>query len=280
MEGHFGRTGTLGLLPLRVPESRGITGSTTRRRRSRRAGQVPTRHRRGDSRRRSCRCSGRRRGALALAAEIPPERLPPLLFVASVHRVACGIAPSPSPPISRLPGGNQPPLDHHFAGRYRAFCLEHRDELLQSPEPALLPDERGGPLHPGGAGPGRRSARSQPERELALLDMGTGSGLGLYLDRYRFTMSDGRGWGRRTHPSTSTASSRDLSARGCRRRRRPSDIARHRPQPARSGRPGGAGLAHGLRPTRDRGTATPRRSHRRGAHAAMHPSFAAQPMST
>jgi hypothetical protein len=28
-----------------------------------------------------------------------------------------------------VPGGDQPTIDDHFADRYRAFCLEYRDEL-------------------------------------------------------------------------------------------------------------------------------------------------------
>jgi hypothetical protein len=127
----------------------------------------------------------------ALAAVIPPERLPPLLFVASVHRVAIRHRTEPFAAYFPVPGGDQPPLDHHFADRYRAFCLEYRDELsdLQSQRVYQMNEVARCTQMALALG---AVARSQTEREVALVDMGTGSGLGLYLDRYRFTMSDGR----------------------------------------------------------------------------------------
>ena len=70
-----------------------------------------------------------------------------------------------------------------FAGEYRAFCLDHRDRLLElcarhryqmnevgrcaDIVPALAPTVEEG-------------------REIALVDIGTGAGLALHLDRYRY----------------------------------------------------------------------------------------------
>jgi hypothetical protein len=68
---------------------------------------------------------------LDLAAAIRPERLPPLLFAASVHHVVAGHREHPFAAYYPVSGGDQPPLDIHFAERYRSFCLEHRDELTE-----------------------------------------------------------------------------------------------------------------------------------------------------
>ena len=131
---------------------------------------------------------------LALAAVIPPERLPPLLFAATVHRVVARHREEPFAVYFPVPGGDQPPLDHRFAGRYRAFCLEHRDELSHLQSRRLYQMNEVARCTQVALALGVL-ARRQPGRELALVDMGTGSGLGLYLDRYRYTMSDGRRWG-------------------------------------------------------------------------------------
>jgi hypothetical protein len=59
---------------------------------------------------------------LELAAEIPAERIPALLFVASVHYL---VGRHPEERFSAyfpVPGGEQPALDEHFAERYRRFC--------------------------------------------------------------------------------------------------------------------------------------------------------------
>ncbi|HEX4540150.1 MAG TPA: DUF2332 family protein, partial [Acidimicrobiales bacterium] len=68
---------------------------------------------------------------LELAAAIPPERLPPLLFAASVQRVVARRRDHRFAAYYPVPGGDQPPLDDQFAERYRAFCLEHCDELAE-----------------------------------------------------------------------------------------------------------------------------------------------------
>jgi hypothetical protein len=131
---------------------------------------------------------------LALAAVIPPDRLPPLLFAATVHRVAARHREEPFAAYFPVPEGDQPPLDHRFAGRYRAFCLEHRDELSHLQSERLYQMNEVARCTQVALALGVLTRRL-PGRELALVDMGTGSGLGLYLDRYRYTMSDGRRWG-------------------------------------------------------------------------------------
>jgi hypothetical protein len=59
---------------------------------------------------------------LELAAAIPPERLPPLLFAASVQRVVARHRDHRFAAYYPIPGDHQPPLDDQFADRYRAFC--------------------------------------------------------------------------------------------------------------------------------------------------------------
>jgi hypothetical protein len=129
-----------------------------------------------------------------LAAAIPPERLPPLLFIASVHYLVAQHRGEAFAAYFPVPGGDQPPLDDAFAARYRDFCLEHRDELgelfgqrvYQMNEVARCVQVT---MALGLIG------RRHPGRELALVDMGTGSGLALYLDQYRYALSDGTQWG-------------------------------------------------------------------------------------
>ncbi len=126
-----------------------------------------------------------------MAAEIPAEKLPALLFVAAVQYVAARhpdepfAAYYPSPDVQA-----QPPLDAAFAARYRQFCLDHRSELAEvwagrtyqmnevarSTQVALalaVLDER------------------LPGKDVALVDVGTGAGLGLFPDRYGYRLDDG-----------------------------------------------------------------------------------------
>jgi hypothetical protein len=123
------------------------------------------------------------RELLALAATIPPDRLPPLLFTAAANYLVLELEPQPLRSWFPRADQPQPPLDPGFAAAYRGFCLDHRERLLglcaqhryQMNEvgrcadvvPALAPPEADG-------------------RELALIDVGTGAGLGLHLDRYRY----------------------------------------------------------------------------------------------
>jgi hypothetical protein len=128
---------------------------------------------------------------LAIAATIPPDRVPPLLFSAAATFLVTELAPEPLRDSFPRVGAPQPPVADAFADRYRAFCLEHSDRLLElcarhryqmnevgrcaDVVPALAPVIEEG-------------------RAIALVDIGTGAGLALHLDRYRyaFRRDDGR----------------------------------------------------------------------------------------
>jgi hypothetical protein len=129
-----------------------------------------------------------------LASSIPPERLPALLFVASVRLVAARHRGEPFVAYFPTAGGDQPPLDDQFAGRYRAFCLEHRDELAQVQGQRVYQMNEVARCTQVALAVGVLQ-RMRPGRNIALVDVGTGSGLGLYLDRYHYRLSDGRQWG-------------------------------------------------------------------------------------
>jgi hypothetical protein len=131
---------------------------------------------------------------LELAAAIPPDRLPPLLFAASVQYVAARHRDDRFAAYFPIPGGDQPPLDDQFAGRYRAFCRAHRDELAEVQRGRVYQMNEVARCAQVTLALGILQRR-QPGRRVALVDVGTGSGLGLYLDRYHYTLSDGRQWG-------------------------------------------------------------------------------------
>lgn len=123
------------------------------------------------------------RELLALAATIPPDRLPPLLFTAAANYLV--LASEPEPLRSWFPrlGEPQAPLGEDFEPEYRSFLLDHREQLLElcahhryqmnevgrcaDVLPALAPAAEDG-------------------RPLALIDIGTGAGLGLHPDRYGY----------------------------------------------------------------------------------------------
>src|SRR5262249_13690077 len=66
---------------------------------------------------------------LGLAAAVPPDRHPALLFVAASRRLVAQHRP---PGLARAfprPGAPQPPLEPGFAAAYRGFLLRHRNEL-------------------------------------------------------------------------------------------------------------------------------------------------------
>jgi hypothetical protein len=136
---------------------------------------------------------------LELAAAIPPERLPPLLFAASVQRVVARRRDHRFAAYYPVPGGDQPPLDDQFAERYCAFCLEHRDELAEVQSRHIYQMNEVARCAQVALALGVVQ-RMEPGRQLALVDVGTGSGLGLYLDGYRYALSDGRQWGASDSP--------------------------------------------------------------------------------
>ncbi|MGO9820720.1 MAG: DUF2332 family protein [Solirubrobacteraceae bacterium] len=120
---------------------------------------------------------------LAIAATIPPDRLPPLLFEAAASFLVLELEPLPLRSWFPRVGEPQPQLGAEFQATYREFCLDHRERLLelcaghryQMNEvgrcadllPALVPAIVDG-------------------REMTLVDIGTGAGLALHLDRYRY----------------------------------------------------------------------------------------------
>lgn len=125
---------------------------------------------------------------LALAATIPPDRVPPLLFQAAA--TALVLEHEPEPLRSSYPrlGEPQPPVEPAFAMLFHDFCLDRRDALLD-----LCARHRYQMNEVG------RSADVVPalpvDRDFVLMDIGTGAGLGLQLDRYRYryrSRSDGR----------------------------------------------------------------------------------------
>ena len=120
---------------------------------------------------------------LAIAATIPPDRLPPLLFEAAASFLVLELEPLPLRSWFPRVGEPQPQLGAEFQATYREFCLDHRERLLglcaghryQMNEvgrcadllPALVPVIADG-------------------RDVTLVDIGTGAGLALHLDRYRY----------------------------------------------------------------------------------------------
>jgi hypothetical protein len=137
---------------------------------------------------------------LALAAEIPVERLPALLFVASVQRV---VADHPDDPLARYyPGPARRPIDTGFAGELHRFATAHADDLRTWFGHRYQMNEVG------------RCAqtalalglvqRAEPGRPLGLVDIGTGSGIGLCLDRYRVDLGAAGSFGPADSPVTLT----------------------------------------------------------------------------
>jgi hypothetical protein len=123
------------------------------------------------------------RELLAIAASIPPDRLPPLLFEAAASFLVLELEPQPLRDWFPRVGAPQPPLNPQFPSRYREFCLDHRASLLE------LCDQHRYQMNEVG-----RCADALPAmawaiadgREIVLVDIGTGAGLALGLDRYRY----------------------------------------------------------------------------------------------
>jgi hypothetical protein len=127
------------------------------------------------------------RELLEIAATIPADRLPPLLFEAAAAFLVLTLEPRPLRDWFPQLGEPQPALDPRFRAEYRAFCLDHRERLLElcgshryqmnevgrcaDVVPALAPAVADG-------------------RDVALVDVGTGAGLALHLDRYRYVFHE------------------------------------------------------------------------------------------
>ncbi len=135
---------------------------------------------------------------LAIAAEIPQERMPALLFCAAACYL---IGEHAVPELTRcFPSAQEPERpDAAFRPAFARFCMEHRSEILavcerrryqmnevaRSTQVALALGE---------------IARRNPAARIALIDLGTGAGLGMNLDRYCYELSDGSRFGDTTSP--------------------------------------------------------------------------------
>jgi hypothetical protein len=120
---------------------------------------------------------------LAIAALIPPEKLPPLLFQAAATFLVLELAPQPLRDWFPRLDQPQPALDGRFGAEYRDFCLDHRDRLLELTATHRYQMNEVGRC----AGLVAALAATNAEgQELALVDVGTGAGLALHFDRYRY----------------------------------------------------------------------------------------------
>src|ERR1700761_5742066 len=120
---------------------------------------------------------------LAVAAPIPPDRLPALLFTAAATALVPEVTPQPLRDWFPRLGEPQPTLPIGFADHYRAFCLAHRDRLAE-----LCAAHRYQMNEVGRCAdvlPALAPAVNE-QREMVLIDIGTGAGLGLHLDRYEY----------------------------------------------------------------------------------------------
>lgn len=124
------------------------------------------------------------RDLLAIAAEIAPARLPALLFSAAATSLVLEFAPFPLRDSFPRVGEPQQPLNPVFRSHYRAFCLDHRQQLaeLRAQHRYQMNDVgRCANLLPALA------PAIEEDREMTLIDIGIGAGLALHLDRYRYT---------------------------------------------------------------------------------------------
>lgn len=131
---------------------------------------------------------------LTLAATIPAERLPALLFVASVQYA---VARRPDDPLAAYyprPGHHQRPVDDALGAHLRQFCSTHEDELVELWDQHLYQMNEVARCTQVALALGVLRSL-QPDRDIALVDVGTGSGLGLYPDRYSYDLGDGRRFG-------------------------------------------------------------------------------------
>ena len=122
---------------------------------------------------------------LELAAEIPPDRLPPLLLAAVLEYL---VGAEPDAPIARhypVPGGEQPPPDPAFGAELAAFAAARRDRVAQLCEAHRYQMNEVGRCVD--VLPALGMIAAADNRPIALVDLGTGAGLGLHLDRYRYT---------------------------------------------------------------------------------------------
>jgi hypothetical protein len=130
------------------------------------------------------------RELLEIAASVPPDKLPALLFQAAATYLVLELQPEPLRGWFPRIGQPQPELDPGFGAAYREFCLDHRERLLdlcarhryQMNEVGRCAD-----VVPA------LTAAAHDDRRVALVDIGTGAGLALHLDRYRYRYHEPNG---------------------------------------------------------------------------------------
>lgn len=128
---------------------------------------------------------------LGLAAEIPPDRLPPLLLSAAVQYLVAERGPEPLAGYYPRPGGPQPRFDRGFRAALVAFCRAEHAALAE-----LCARHRYQMNEVGRCGavlPALARIADEHRRPLALVDLGTGAGLGLQLDRYHYRYTGASG---------------------------------------------------------------------------------------
>jgi hypothetical protein len=131
---------------------------------------------------------------LAVAADVPADKLPALLFCASACYLIADREPERLIDYFPTAGGPQPTVDAAFEPAFRAFCLDHRDELAavcarrryQMNDVARTTQVA---LALGVIG------RRRPAAKIALIDLGSGAGFGLHPDRYWHLLGAGRPFG-------------------------------------------------------------------------------------
>jgi hypothetical protein len=120
---------------------------------------------------------------LAIAATIAPDRLPALLFEAAASFLVLELEPRPLRDWFPRVGEAQAPLGDRFHAEYRAFCLDHRERLVE------LCSHHRYQMNEVGRCSDVVAALAPAVcdgRDVVLVDIGTGAGLALHLDRYRY----------------------------------------------------------------------------------------------
>ncbi len=120
---------------------------------------------------------------LSIAAAVPAEKLPPLLFTAAATFLILELRPEPLRSWFPKAGEPQPAVDAAFPAEYREFCLDNRHQLLE-----LCSEHRYQMNEVGRCAdviPALTPVASDG-RDVVLVDVGTGAGLGLHLDRYHY----------------------------------------------------------------------------------------------
>jgi hypothetical protein len=128
---------------------------------------------------------------LAVAAGIPGGRMPALLFCAAACHLIGGHQPPGLADYFPGAGGPQPGLDGGFVPAFRAFCLDHRSELVELFAQRRYQMNEVARCTQVALALGTLDRRGSAA--VAIIDLGTGAGLGLHLDRYGHRLSSG-GW--------------------------------------------------------------------------------------